>query len=217
MFSRRITGTEALYSARNKGSNLSIRGNSSTKASAKSPCNRFERSHLKTARSIPHRPVRRAVYVDKKNTTKAMAQTGIWIKPKNQRAYSDHAHGTFTVKRPSPANRQQAHWFAAPSRCIFTIIMAKIFYCGGSYGKLGVLRAVMPFSDLRPLMSGETRNYAGPSFPDLNHVTSAHTVIEVAQEEEDASWKAGFYLVEKTPLHFEDSLRSFCKAASMAI
>jgi hypothetical protein len=96
-------------------------------------------------------------------------------------------------------------------------IVAKIFYCGGSSSRLGVLRAAMPFSDLRLLMSGETRDYVGQSFPELNHKTSAHTVIEIVQEEQDASWTAGFYLIEKTPLHFEDSLRAFCKAAGKPI
>jgi len=42
-------------------------------------------------------------------------------------------------------------------------------------------------------------------------------VIEIVQEEEDASWKAGFYLFEKTPLHFEDCLRTFCKATGRPI
>ena len=101
-----------------------------------------------------------------------------------------------------------------PHRCA---IVAKIFYCGGSSGRLGVLRAVIPFSDLKPLMSGEIRGYVGQSFPELNHKTSAHAVMEIVLEEEDASWKAGFYLVEKTPVHFEDSLRAFCKATSRTI
>jgi hypothetical protein len=95
--------------------------------------------------------------------------------------------------------------------------MAKIFYCGGSSGRLGVLRAVMPLSDLKPLMSEETLDYAGQSFPGLHEDSTAHTVIEILREEEDGKWKAGFYLLEKKPLHFEDSLRSFCKAASGSI
>jgi len=95
--------------------------------------------------------------------------------------------------------------------------VAKIFYCGGSSGRLGVLRAVMPFSSLRPLISDETFDYVGQSFTELNLDCSAHTVIEIAREEEDGSWKAGFYLLEKAPLHFEDSLRTFCKAASASI
>jgi len=65
-------------------------------------------------------------------------------------------------------------------------------------------------------MSGETLDYVGPSFPELNLDSSAQTVIEISQEEE-GSWKAGFYLLEKAPLHFEDSLRTFCKAASASI
>ena len=80
-----------------------------------------------------------------------------------------------------------------------------------------MLRAVMPFSDLRQLMSDETCDYVGQSFPELSPNTSAHTVIEIVQEEEDASWKAGLYLIEKTPLQFEDSLRAFCKATSRTI
>jgi hypothetical protein len=91
--------------------------------------------------------------------------------------------------------------------------VAKIFYCGGSSGKLGVLRAVMPFTDLKPLMSEEILDYIGESFPELNHDTSARTVIEIARAEEDARWRAGFYLTEKTPLQFEGSLRAFCKGA----
>ena len=75
-------------------------------------------------------------------------------------------------------------------------IMAKIFYCGGSSGKLGVLRAVMPFSDLKAIMSKETFDYVGQSFPGLKQDTSARTVIEILQAEEDASWRAGFYLTE---------------------
>ena len=96
-------------------------------------------------------------------------------------------------------------------------IVAKVFYCGGSSGRLGVLRAVMPFSDLKPLMSEETVDYVGQSFPELNHDTSARTVIEIVRDEEDARWKAGFYLTEKVPTHFEESLRAFCKAASRSI
>ena len=95
--------------------------------------------------------------------------------------------------------------------------MAKIFYCGESSGRLGVLRAVMPFADLKPLMSGETLDYVGESFPERGLPSSAQTVKEIARDEEDGAWKAGFYLLEKAPLPFEDSLRTFCKAASTPI
>jgi hypothetical protein len=71
----------------------------------------------------------------------------------------------------------------------------------------------MPFSDLKAVMSAETFDYVGESFPELNHNTFSRTVIEIIRIEEDASWKAGFYLIEKAPIQFEDSLRAFCKDA----
>ncbi len=96
-------------------------------------------------------------------------------------------------------------------------IVAKIFYCGGSSGRLGVLRAVMPFSDLKPLVSDESPGYVGQSFPAASPDSSAHIVLEIVSDEEDGDWKAGFYLIDKGPLHFEESLRTFCKAASLSI
>ncbi len=97
------------------------------------------------------------------------------------------------------------------------MFVAKIFYCGGSFGRLGVLRAVMPLSDLKPLMFDETLGYVGQSFPAENQKSPAQIVIEIVPDEEDESWNAGFYLIEKGPLHFEDSLRKLCKAASRSI
>jgi len=95
--------------------------------------------------------------------------------------------------------------------------VAKIFYCGGSFGRLGVLRAVMPLSELEPLMFDESLGYVGQFFPEEKEKSSAQTVIEIVPDEEEESWKAGFYLIEKGPLHFEDSLRKLCKAASRSI
>jgi hypothetical protein len=83
------------------------------------------------------------------------------------------------------------------------VIVAKIFYCGGSFGRLGVLRAVMPFSEREPLMFDEFLGYVGQFFPEGQEKLSAQIVIEIAPDEEDESWKAGFYLIEKGPLHFE--------------
>jgi hypothetical protein len=40
-----------------------------------------------------------------------------------------------------------------------------IYYRGGSFGKLGVLRAVMPLSELEPLMLQESLGYVGQFFP----------------------------------------------------
>jgi hypothetical protein len=97
------------------------------------------------------------------------------------------------------------------------VIVAKIFYCGGSFGRLGVLRAVMPLSDLKPLMFEENLGYVGHLFPEENQKSSAQTVIEIVPGEEDESWNAGFYVIEKAPLPFEDSLRKLCKSASRSV
>ncbi len=91
--------------------------------------------------------------------------------------------------------------------------MAKIFYCGGSSDRVGILRAVIPFADLGPALVGETLEYVGQLFPELKRDSSPCTVIEIMPEEEEGSWRAGFYLIEKGPLHFEDSLKTFFRAA----
>jgi len=95
--------------------------------------------------------------------------------------------------------------------------VAKIFYCGGSSGRLGTLRAVVPLADLKRLMSEEALDYVGQSFPELKQNSSPCTVIEIMADEENGNSIAGFYLIEKTPLHFEDSLRPFRKAVSGSI
>jgi hypothetical protein len=51
----------------------------------------------------------------------------------------------------------------------------------------------------------------------LNHETPARAVIEIGREEAEAQWNAGFYLTEKAPSQFEESLRAFCNAASKPI
>jgi hypothetical protein len=86
--------------------------------------------------------------------------------------------------------------------------MAKIFYCGGSSGQLGMLRAVMPLSDLYGVLSKEASNYVGQSFPELKQDSSPCIVIEIVPDEEEAHWRPGFYRVEKSPLQFEGALRS---------
>jgi hypothetical protein len=75
----------------------------------------------------------------------------------------------------------------------------------------------MPFAELKPFMTEESLDYAGPTFPALNHDTPASAVIEVGREEAETQWQAGFYLTGKTPPQFEESLRAFCKAASKPI
>jgi hypothetical protein len=95
--------------------------------------------------------------------------------------------------------------------------MVKIFYCYGSSNQLGMLRAVTPLSDLSEVLSEEILNYMGLSFPDLKQDSAPCTVIQIMPDEEVGSWRAGFYLIDKGPLDFEHSLRTFSKAVSGSI
>jgi hypothetical protein len=95
--------------------------------------------------------------------------------------------------------------------------MAKIFYYDGSSNRLGMLRAVMPLSNLSDVLSEESLNYMGSSFPDLKQDSGPCTVMEIMSDEEEVSWRAGFYRIEKGPLEFEDSLRTLSKAAGGSI
>lgn len=81
--------------------------------------------------------------------------------------------------------------------------MAKIFYCGGLLGRLGILRAVVPVADLHTVLSKDCSKYVGKSFPKIKE---AGTVIQIAPAERGL-WKAGFYRATKRPLDFEDHLR----------
>jgi hypothetical protein len=86
--------------------------------------------------------------------------------------------------------------------------MAKIFYCGGLSGRMGTLRAVILLVDLFTVLREEIPIYAGPSFPELEEDSGPCIVIELMLDEETAEWKAGFYLLGKEPVHFEDGLRT---------
>jgi len=81
--------------------------------------------------------------------------------------------------------------------------MAKIFYCGGLSGRLGMLRAVVPVADLHNFLSKDNSKYVGKSFPKMKE---ASTVIEVVPDEHGI-WKAGFYRTTKGPLDFEDHIQ----------
>ena len=81
--------------------------------------------------------------------------------------------------------------------------MAKIFYCGGLAGHLGMLRAIVSVDDLHNVLSKDGLKYVGKTFP---RMTEAGTVIEVAPDE-PGPWKAGFYRAAKEPLEFEAHLR----------
>ena len=86
--------------------------------------------------------------------------------------------------------------------------MAKIFYCGGLLGRLGMLRAVIPVADLSSVLSKECPKYVGKSFPKLKRSGPSCTVIEVVQDEQRGQWRAGFFRAAKGPLDFENHLRS---------
>lgn len=83
------------------------------------------------------------------------------------------------------------------------VIIAKVFYCGGLSGRLGILRAVVPVTDLQSVLSKYCSKYLGKSFPKIKE---AGTVIQVAPDEQGL-WKAGFYRATKGPHDFEDHLR----------
>ncbi len=85
--------------------------------------------------------------------------------------------------------------------------MAKIFYCGGSSGQLGILRAVIPASNLCVALSDGRAKYMGKSFPKMKQESPCITVIEIAREEKEARCKPGFYRAAKSPLDFEEHLR----------
>jgi hypothetical protein len=68
-------------------------------------------------------------------------------------------------------------------------------------------------ADVRRKLGG----YVGHLFPEENQKSSAQTVIEIVPGEEDKSWNAGFYVIEKAPVPFEDSLRKLCKSVSRSV
>ena len=84
--------------------------------------------------------------------------------------------------------------------------MAKIFYCGGLSGRLGMLRAVISAAELSSVLSKEAK-YLGKSFPKMKQTDPQSTIIEVSRDEQ-GQWKAGFYRAAKGPLQFEGHLRA---------
>jgi len=84
--------------------------------------------------------------------------------------------------------------------------MAKIFYCGGLLGRLGMLRAVIPVEDLAEVVSTNNFKYVGRSFPNVKRANAECTVIEVQPDEERDGWRIGFYVVSKGPIDFESNL-----------
>jgi hypothetical protein len=71
--------------------------------------------------------------------------------------------------------------------------MAKIFYCGGLSGHLGMLRAVIPVADLSGVLSQESPKYVGKSFPKIKQTGLSCTVIEVVPDEKHGQWRVGHH------------------------
>jgi len=84
--------------------------------------------------------------------------------------------------------------------------VAKIFYCGGLLGRLGMLRAVIPAEGLSEVLARDNSKYVGRSFPNMKRIGPECTVIEVLPGEERAGWRIGFYVVSKGPIEFEGNL-----------
>jgi hypothetical protein len=85
--------------------------------------------------------------------------------------------------------------------------VAKIFYCRGLSGRLGILRAVIPISDLSSVLSKENVKYVGKSFPKMKQTGHPCIVIEVVVGEK-RHWRVGFYRALNPPSEFEDHLRA---------
>jgi hypothetical protein len=101
----------------------------------------------------------------------------------------------FIVKHVKHFRRLMDYWFGMPTRCIYMFV-AKIFYCGGSFGRLGVLRAVMPLSDLKPLMFDETLAYVGQSFPGSRTLSANSARLPADPFEARAAANAGAHNVD---------------------
>lgn len=82
---------------------------------------------------------------------------------------------------------------------------------------MGTLRAVIPLGNLAALLCEEMPIYIGPSFPERESDSPSCTVMEILPDEEEGSWRAGFYVIEKEPIDFEDSLRTLRKVAGGSI
>jgi len=86
--------------------------------------------------------------------------------------------------------------------------MLKIFYIGGSGSSMGVLRAVLRDARFSDIANSERFFYRGLKFPEQSPGGSANTIVEVSAEEGPGACKAGFYSIEKSPLQFEEILKT---------
>jgi hypothetical protein len=84
----------------------------------------------------------------------------------------------------------------------------RIFYLDGTANSLGMLRAVVPLTELADLLSEEKPSYLGRRFPRSAERCSPSTLIEITADEEQPAWPMGYYRLSIVPLQFEDTLKS---------
>jgi hypothetical protein len=91
---------------------------------------------------------------------------------------------------------------------IYDEVMLKIFYIGGSGSSTGVLRAVLCEARFSDLASSELFLYRGLKFPEQSLGGSENTIVEVSAEEGPGACQSGFYSIEKSPVQFEEILKT---------
>lgn len=86
--------------------------------------------------------------------------------------------------------------------------MLKIFYIGGSGSSMGVLRAVLGEARFADIASTQQFSYNGSKFPEQPIGGAANTVVEVLAEQGPGASQAGYYSIEKSPVQFEEILKT---------
>ena len=86
--------------------------------------------------------------------------------------------------------------------------MLKIFYIGGSGSGVGVLRAVLYEARFADIASTQKFSYIGAKFPAQRTEGSENTIVEVLSEEGPDATESGFYSIERSPLQFEQILKT---------
>ena len=85
--------------------------------------------------------------------------------------------------------------------------MAKVYYVGGSASSSGMLRCILPQTQLPSLFDTQQFVYLGAAFPSDCKGGPPATILEVAADERPDSRESGFYRAERPPLQFEETLR----------
>lgn len=73
---------------------------------------------------------------------------------------------------------------------------------------MGVLRAVLREARFSDIANEKVFCYSGTQFPEQSANATANTIVEVSAEEGPGACKTGFYSIEKSPLQFEEILKT---------